>query len=83
MASVYLLEHLHIFDDGEESAKALGIYATREAAVTAVERYQRLPGFCDLPHFAVHEDGGSPEGFTIDEYELDQDCWQDGYVRVS
>ena len=82
-ACVYLLQHLHILNDDEEDVKVLGIYATREAAVAAVERYRRLPGFLDLPQFADHEDGGSPEGFSIDEYELDLDYWQDGYVCMS
>jgi hypothetical protein len=82
MARVFLLEHLHILNDDEESVKTLGIYSTREAAVAAVDRFRLLPGFRDSPYFADHKLPGPAEGFNIDEYELDQDNWADGYVTV-
>ena len=82
MVRVFLLEHLHILNDDEESVKTLGIYSTRDSAIAAVERFRQLPGFRDLPQFANHEEPGPAEGFIIDEYELDQDSWSDGYRTV-
>jgi hypothetical protein len=68
---VFLVEHVHVLEDGEESVKTIGIYSSREAAQQAVDRSRLQPGFRD-----------TPEAFTIDPYWLDQDCWQDGYVTV-
>jgi len=70
-ASVFVVEHLHVFDDGEESAKLIGIYSTKSAAEEAVERLKTKPGFRD-----------APEGFTVDLYRLDEDHWTEGYVTV-
>ena len=69
---VFLVEHVHTLDDGEEDVKVIGIPSTREAAAHAVERLRLQPGFRD-----------APEGFTIDLYWLDQDGWAEGYVTVS
>ena len=68
---VFLVEHVHTLQDGEENVKAIGIYSTRQAAEEAVRRSRLLPGFRD-----------APEGFTIDLYLLDQDGWAEGYVTV-
>jgi hypothetical protein len=68
----FLVEHVHVLEDGEESVKTIGIYSTRRAAQLAVERLCLQPGFRD-----------TPEGFNIDLYWLDQDCWQDGYTTVT
>jgi hypothetical protein len=68
---VFLVEHVHIHDDGEECVKTIGIYSTRERAEESVERSRLLPGFRE-----------APEGFTIDLYWLDQDIWDDGYITV-
>ena len=79
MNRVFLLEHLHVLGPGEEDVKALGIYSSREAAMAAVERFRKLPGFCDTPQMADHSKPGPAEGFNIDEYKLDQDSWSEGY----
>ena len=68
---VFLVQHVHILEDGEESIKTIGIYSSKEAAQQAVERLRLQPGFCD-----------TPEGFTVDLYWLDQDDWEEGYVTV-
>jgi hypothetical protein len=68
---VFVVEHLHVHDDGEEDAKLIGIYSTRTAAEKAVERLKLKPGFRD-----------TPEGFTIDLYRLDEDHWTEGFVTV-
>jgi hypothetical protein len=79
MSRVFLLQHLHILNGDEEDVKALGIYSTRDEALTAVERFRALPGFKDCPQFADTSAPGPAEGFCVDEYELDQDCWSEGY----
>jgi hypothetical protein len=68
---VFLVEHVHVLEDSEEDVKIIGVYSSREAAQQAVERLRLQPGFRD-----------APEGFTIDPYRVDQDCWQDGYITV-
>lgn len=68
---VFLVEHVHVLDDGEENVKTIGIYSTREKAQQAVERLRIQPGFRD-----------APDGFVIDLYWVDQDGWASGYVTL-
>ena len=68
---VFLVEHLHFLEDGEESVKTIGIYSTREKARQAVERLRMQPGFRD-----------APDGFVIDLYWIDQDGWEGGYITL-
>jgi homoserine kinase type II len=68
---VFLVEHVHILEGGEEDVKIVGIYSTREAAQQAVNRLQLQPGFRD-----------APDGFTIDLYWVDQDHWEGGYITA-
>ena len=68
---LFVLQHLHVLDDGEEDVKFIGVYSTRAAAQQAVDRLRLKPGFCE-----------TPEGFSIDPYTLDEDNWQDGYTTV-
>jgi hypothetical protein len=67
----FVLQHVHVINDGEEDVKLIGVYSTRERAEQAVARLRSQPGFCD-----------TPEGFSIDEYPVDQDHWTEGYVTV-
>ena len=82
MKSVFVLEHLHILEDGEESWKRIGIYKTREGALDAIDRSNKLPGFSDHPKLINFHDPEPGSGFNIDEYTLDVDDWTDGYVTV-
>jgi hypothetical protein len=82
MSRVFLLQHLHILNSDEEDLKNLGIYSTRDAALAAVERFRVRPGFKDCPLFADTSAPGPAEGFYVDEYELDQDSWSEGYDTV-
>jgi len=68
---VYVLQHVHEFEDGEEDVKMIGVYSTQEQAELAVRRMRLQPGFSD-----------TPEGFCIDRYPLDRDHWPEGYVTV-
>ncbi len=69
---VYLLWHTHPKPDGEEDEKLLGVYSSRERASARVEEAKRLPGFVD-----------APDGFLVDEYEVDADHWTDGYATIT
>ena len=51
--------------------KVVGIYSSRTLAETAEERTRQLPGFAD-----------EPDGFTIEQYEVDIDHWPRGFVRL-
>lgn len=82
MSRVFVLQHLHVINDDEEDVKLLGIYSSRALAVAAVERFRNLPGFRDTPHMANPAQPGPAEGFSIDEYELDQDGWGEGFITV-
>jgi hypothetical protein len=52
-----------------ETIKLIGIYSSRKKAVDAVTKYQQRPGFSEHPF-----------GFSIDEYQIDQDYWEEGYI---
>lgn len=68
---VYILWHVHEFDDEHEDAKLIGVYATEDEANAARDRVKDAPGFRDLP-----------EGFHLDRYEVGRDGWTEGYVTV-
>lgn len=69
---VYLLQHVHLLEDGAEDVKFIGVYSSRENAEAAKTRLSQAPGFCDA---AV--------GFHIDEYQLDKDQWVEGYSTLA
>jgi hypothetical protein len=68
---VVVLHHIHVFDEGEEDVKLIGVYSSEAAASAAITRLQQQPGFCD-----------TPEGFTMSQYSLDMDHWTEGYVTI-
>jgi hypothetical protein len=72
MTTVYVLQHVHLSDDGAEDTKFIGVYSSRDNARAAVERLSRAPGFSD-----------APDGFHIDEYQLDEDQWTEGYITLA
>jgi hypothetical protein len=51
--------------------KVVGIYSSRTLAEEAEVRTRLLPGFAD-----------EPDGFTIEQYEVDKDHWPRGFVRL-
>jgi len=69
---LFVVQHLHFLDGGEENVKFIGVYSTRDAAQAAVDRLKLKPGFRD-----------TPDGFSIDPYTLDEDNWTEGYVTLS
>jgi homoserine kinase type II len=69
MVNVFVLQHVHTGDEGVEDVKFIGVYSSREKAEAAVRRLSAQPGFSD-----------TADGFHIDEYQVDQDQWSEGYV---
>lgn len=68
MTSLFVLLH-SLAETGR--VKVVGIYSSRALAEEAEARARTLPGFSD-----------EPDGFTIDEYEVDRDHWSRGFVRL-
>ncbi|MDQ1236450.1 hypothetical protein QE450_003948 [Paenibacillus sp. SORGH_AS306] len=68
MIKVFLLQHSYEVN-GVEHSKIIGIYSSREIAEFTIIKYKKLPGFKDYPY-----------EFFIDEYELDEDNWEEGFV---
>ncbi|MFI9152366.1 hypothetical protein [Streptomyces sp. NPDC053367] len=56
--------------DGDD-VKLLGIYSSEAVAEERARRARLLPGFAD-----------EPDCFQIEEYDLDEDHWTEGFVRV-
>lgn len=68
---VYVLHHTNIINESEEEVKLIGVYSSGAEAEKAIQRKLQFPGFCDFP-----------EGFHIDEYEVDRDAWSEGFIIV-
>ena len=69
--AVFVVQHVHVFPNGQEDVKFIGVYSTRELAEAAAERLRTQPGFAE-----------APDRFHINEYDLDRDHWTEGYVSV-
>lgn len=69
MEYIFIVQHVHDFEDGTEDVKLIGVYRSRENAEKAIVRLSYQPGFRD-----------TKDGFSIDKYELDKDQWVEGYV---
>jgi hypothetical protein len=67
---VYLLQHSYVLNEADET-KIIGIYSSREKAEMIVEYYKVKPGFSE------HKDD-----FFIDEYIVDENNWEDGFVTI-
>ncbi|HEX7378039.1 MAG TPA: hypothetical protein VF278_13040 [Pirellulales bacterium] len=69
---VFLLQHVHSFDNCEEDVKLIGIYSSRANAEAAVTRLSQAPGFST-----------DAAGFHVDEYVVDNDHWIEGYSTLA
>lgn len=69
--NVFVVQHVHVLEDGEEDVKLIGVYSSLDAAQAAVGRAQLKPGFCD-----------ASSGFSVDPYALDEDGWAEGYLTL-
>jgi hypothetical protein len=69
---VFVLHHEHHFENGNDDAKLLGVYASREDAQLQIdELYKHQPGF-NLPN----------GGFSIDCYEINKNQWTEGFATI-
>ena len=69
--NVYVLQHERELEDDSSDVKMIGVYGSEGDALAAQQRLSTAPGFrehCD--------------GFSIDVYELGQDCWTEGFEIV-
>lgn len=66
--TVFVVQHVVREDEPDQDVKLVGVYSTRAAARSAIARLRRQPGFRDVP-----------DGFHVDEYELDADHWSEGF----
>ena len=80
MKSVFIVQHLHLLPQDEEDVKIIGIYGTMDKALAAVNKIKIQPGFCDHPNLVNPEVDNDSQGFYIDEYYLDMDHWEEGYI---
>ena len=65
---VFVCFHVRLKDDDNEDVKLLGVFSTLAKADAAIEALKAQPGFCDYP-----------DGFSRDQYTIDQRNWSDGF----
>lgn len=82
MKSAFLLQHLHVVAEGDESIKVIGLYASRQDALLAIDRLVTQPGFSDHPELIDPLESGFVSGFYLDEYEVGKDHWAEGFMTV-
>ncbi|WP_405079899.1 hypothetical protein ACI48J_19825 [Paenibacillus chitinolyticus] len=68
MKSVFLLQHSYEINQNESTK----IISTRDKAEEVVHKYKELPGFKEYP-----------EDFYIDEYQVDKNEWEEGFLGSS
>lgn len=79
MKSVFVLQHVNPSEIGNDNVKMIGVYRTEAQARDAVVRLRDLPSFRDNPDLWDPSADNEQRGFTLDEYELDEDHWIDGF----
>ncbi|WP_020411280.1 DUF7336 domain-containing protein [Microbulbifer variabilis] len=82
MKSAFLLQHLHVIAEDNDCVKVIGLYASKEDALGAIERLASQPGFSGCPKLIDPLEDDEESGFYIDEYEIGKDHWSEGYVTV-
>lgn len=70
--TVFLLWHSRLkenaFDEHDTDDKLVGVYSSAAEAEAAKQRKLQFQGFRDFP-----------DGFLVDEYQLDVDAWSEGF----
>lgn len=83
MKSVFLLQHLHAISEDNECTKIIGLYASKENAIAAIERLSIQPGFSAYSKLIDPLIDEEKNGFYVDEYEVDKDHWTEGFVTIN
>jgi hypothetical protein len=68
MKMIYIVQHARKTDAGHDEVKIIGAFGSKQSSETAVNQLKLKPGFKALPN-----------GFTIDEYEIDKIHWAEGF----
>lgn len=66
---MFVVFHEYETISGCDSVKLIGIYSSEETGKAAISRARGQSGFRSYP-----------DGFSIDEYDIDRDHWQEGFV---
>lgn len=80
--TVLVVQHLDVHANGEECVRMIGVYSNRDEAERAVARQSSLPGFRDHSNIIDPLRDERESGFYIDEYQVGQDHWTEGFVTV-
>ena len=75
---VYLLEHLMIYSDYEDT-KFIGVFSTRKLAIDAISELANKPGFKLAPQIVDPLVDEHTSGFIIDECSVDLWSWKEGF----
>ena len=73
---IWLLWHVPRGGDARGEYMLIGAYASRDAAIAAVDRLKDQPGFRDNPKVI---DDVEDAGFYVEPYTLNEDHWTEGY----
>lgn len=65
---VFLLWHVHTFEDGSTDELLIGVFRSEQQAKAVLESLREKRGFAE-----------QPEAFSVALYELDKVYWPDGY----
>ena len=69
MKTLFIVHHVHSISSESDNAKLLGVYSSKTNAKNAIARFRQKPGFKE-----------HPDGFLIDEYQIDKDYWSEGFI---
>jgi len=80
---IFLVQHLHTLADGTEDIKIIGLYDSEPAAIAAINRIKDQPGFTNSPQIVDRDSvEENLDGFYIDEYQVNEDHWREGFMTV-
>jgi hypothetical protein len=71
MQYVYLVHHTHVISRNNEDVKLIGVFSSEEKAQEIVKKYENISGFKE-----------SKKGFNIDKYQIDAECWTEGFCTI-
>ena len=69
---VYVVHHVHEFENGADDVKLIGVYSSSKKANLAVDYLKGKVGF-----------SAYPEGFHVQKFELNKEQWTEGFVTVT
>ena len=77
---LFLLEHLVKREEGAENLKTVGVFASEELALQAIERLKLMPGFRENPNVVDFDRSENEEGFYLSSITLNKTMWAEGFV---